>query len=238
MFAVFRSRRMAVLFGLGFSSGLPLTLTGQTLQAWATDAHVDLKAIAALSLVGLAYTLKFLWAPVFDRYRVPWLGRRRGWALLLQILLAGAIAALATCDPRDPARLAATAVVVALLSASQDTVLDAYNADVLAPEQRAAGSAVYVLGYRVAYLGGTMLALVLSDRVAWSAIYGGFAALMAVGIVTTLAAEEPPGSARPPRSLASAVVEPFTELARRLGARRTALVLAFAALYEFVYFFA
>ncbi len=229
---------MAVLFGLGFSSGLPLTLTGQTLQAWATDAHVDLKAIAALSLVGLAYTLKFLWAPVFDRYRVPWLGRRRGWALLLQVLLAAAIAALATCDPRDPARLAATAVVVALLSASQDTVLDAYNADVLAPEQRAAGSAVYVLGYRVAYLGGTMLALVLSDRIAWSVIYGGFAALMVVGILTTLAAEEPPAPARPPRSLANAVVEPFTELARRLGARRTALVLAFAAVYELGYFFA
>ncbi|MBV8756488.1 MAG: MFS transporter, partial [Deltaproteobacteria bacterium] len=238
MFAVFRSRRMAVLFGLGFASGLPLTLTGQTLQAWATDAKVDLKAIAALSLVGIAYTLKFVWAPLTDRYRLPWLGRRRGWALLLQLLLAAAIAALATCDPREPARLAATAVVVALLSATQDTVLDAYNADVLAPEQRAAGSAVYVLGYRVAYLGGTMLALVLSDRIAWPVIYGGFAMLMLVGVVATLAAEEPPAPARPPRSLASAVIEPFTELARRLGARRTALVLAFAAVYELGYFFA
>src|SRR6185312_12234459 len=124
---------MAVLFGLGFSSGLPLTLTGQTLQAWATDAHVDLEEIAALSLVGLAYTLKFLWAPLCDRFQLPWLGRRRGWAIALQVLLAGAIAMLATCDPREPARLVATAVVVALLSASQDTVLDAYNADLLAP---------------------------------------------------------------------------------------------------------
>ena len=238
VFSVFRSRRMAVLFGLGFSSGLPLTLTGQTLQAWATDAKVDLKAIAALSLVGLAYTLKFVWAPLTDRFRVPWLGRRRGWALVLQVLLAVAIAALATCDPREPARLAATAVIVALLSATQDTVLDAYNADLLLPEQRAAGSAVYVLGYRVAYLGGTMLALVLSDRIAWRAIYGAFALLMIVGVIATLAAEEPPAPAHPPRSLANAVVEPFTELARRLGARRTALVLAFAALYEFGYFFA
>ena len=229
---------MVVLFGLGFSSGLPLTLTGQTLQAWATDAHVDLEEIAALSLVGLAYTLKFAWAPLYDRFALPWLGRRRGWAASLQVLLAIAIAALATCDPREPARLAATAVVVALLSASQDTVLDAYNADLLSPEQRAAGSAVYVLGYRVAYLGGTMLALVLSDRLAWSAIYGGFAVLMALCILATLAAEEPPAPARPPRSLASAVIEPFTELFGRLGARRTALVLAFAALYEFGYFFA
>src|SRR3569623_1927702 len=131
---------MAVLFGLGFSSGLPLTLTGQTLQAWATDAHVELKEIAALSLVGLAYTLKFAWAPLYDRFTLPWLGRRRGWAVLLQVLLAAAIAALATSDPREPARLVATAVVVALLSASLDTVLDAYNADLLSPEQRAANA--------------------------------------------------------------------------------------------------
>lgn len=238
VFAVFRSRRMAVLFGLGFASGLPLTLTGQTLQAWLTDAHVDIKAIAALSLVGLAYTLKFLWAPLLDRYRLPWLGRRRGWALALQLALIVAIGALASCDPRAPGRLAATAVIVALLSASQDVVLDAYNADLLAPHERAAGSAVYVLGYRVAYLGGTTLALLLSDHIAWHAIYVVMAFLMIAGVVATLAAEEPAAPAHAPRTLASAVIEPFTELARRLGARRTVLVLAFAALYEFGYFFA
>jgi PAT family beta-lactamase induction signal transducer AmpG len=237
LFAVFRSRRMAVLFALGFSSGLPLMLTGQTLQAWAKDAHVDIKKIAALSLVGLAYTFKFAWAPLLDRYRLPLLGRRRGWALALQLALIVAIGVLATCDPRAPARLAVVAVIVAFLSASQDVVLDAYTTDLLAPQERAAGSAVYVLGYRVAALGTMFLALVLADHIAWRAVYLVMAALMAVGVAATLLAEEPTG-ATPPRTLASALVEPFAELVRRLGARRTALVLAFAATYEFGYFFA
>jgi len=232
---------MAVLFALGFSSGLPLMLTGQTLQAWAKDAGVDLAAIAGLSLVGLAYTLKFAWAPILDRYRLPLisgLGRRRGWALAFQLALGVAIAMLGTCDPHEPARLAAAAAVVAFLSASQDVVLDAYSTDLLAPHERAAGSAVYVLGYRVAALGTSMLALVLADHMPWRAVYLVMAALMAVGVIATLAAEEPPGPAHAPRTLASALIQPFTELWRRLGARRTALVVGFAATYEFGYFFA
>ena len=237
LFAVFRSRRMAVLFGLGFSSGLPLMLTGQTLQAWAKDARVDVKAIAGLALVGLAYTLKFAWAPLLDRYRLPLLGRRRGWALALQLALGVAIAVLGTCDPHEPARLAAIAAVVAVLSASQDVVLDAYSTDLLAAHERAAGSAIYVLGYRVAALGTSMLALVLADRMPWRAVYMVMAALMSVGVIATLAAEEPAAPARPPRTLASAVIAPFTDFVQRLGPRRTALVLAFAATYEFSYFF-
>jgi PAT family beta-lactamase induction signal transducer AmpG len=237
LFAVFRSRRMAVLFGLGFSSGLPLMLTGQTLQAWAKDAGVDVQAIAGLAAVGLAYTLKFAWEPLLDRYRLPLLGRRRGWALALQLALGVAIAILGTCDPRAPARLAVAAVVVAFLSASQDVVLDAYSTDLLAPHERAAGSAVYVLGYRVAALGTSMLALVLADHMAWRSVYLVMAALMAVGVIATLLAEEPATPASPPRTLASAVIQPFTEFVQRLGARRTALVLGFAATYEFGYSF-
>lgn len=237
LFAVFQSRRMAVLFGLGFASGLPLMLTSQTLQAWAKDAGTDVQKIAALSLVGLAYTFKFAWAPLLDRYRLPLLGRRRGWALVLQLALIAAIGVLASCDPREPAHLAVAAVIVAVLSASQDVVLDAYTTDLLAPHERAAGSAVYILGYRVAALGSAMLALVLADHIAWRAVYLVMAALMAIGVVATLLAEEPTASTSP-RTLASALVEPFVEFVRRLGARRTALVLAFAALYEFGYYFA
>ena len=237
LFEVFRSRRMAVLFGLGFSSGLPLMLTSQTLQAWAKDAGIDVQKIAALSLVGLAYTFKFAWAPLLDRYRLPLLGRRRGWALVLQLALIVAIAVLATCDPREPARLAVAAVIVAVLSASQDVVLDAYTTDLLAAHERAAGSAVYILGYRVAALGSAMLALVLADHIAWRAVYLVMAALLAIGVGATLVAEEPAGAATPPRTLASALVEPFAEFVRRLGTRRTVLVLAFAALYELGYYF-
>ncbi len=201
--AVFRSRRMAVLFVLGFSSGIPLYLTGNTLQAWLTTAGVSNGRIATLSLIGLAYTLKVAWAP------------------------------MGSVDPvTDPELLAVLAVVVAFLSASQDIVLDAYNADVLAPEERAAGSAVYVLGYRTAMVVTGTVALLLADHLSWSAIYGLMAALMLIGVAGTLAAEEPAAPVGAPRTIVEAIYLPFVELWRRLGPRRLALVLAFTALYK------
>src|SRR5437868_4502517 len=102
--AIFRSRRMAVVFLLGFSSGLPLMLTGQTLQQWLTDAGVDLKRIATFASVGLPYTFKWAWAPLLDRYRLPFLGRRRGWILLFQLLMIAALFAMCTLDPRSDAQ--------------------------------------------------------------------------------------------------------------------------------------
>jgi PAT family beta-lactamase induction signal transducer AmpG len=221
------------LFVLGFASGLPLYLTSQTLQAWLTSAGVPISRIATLSLVGLAYTFKFAWAPLLDRFALPFLGRRRGWIVAFQVCLCAAIAAMGMVDPvADPELLAVLAVCVAFLSASQDVVLDAYNADVLAPEERAAGSAVYVLGYRLAMVTTGTLALVLSVHVEWSVIYAAMAGLMALCIVATVAADEPAAPAGAPRSLAAAVYLPFVELVRRLGARRLALVLAFTALYK------
>ncbi|HTR54164.1 MAG TPA: MFS transporter [Kofleriaceae bacterium] len=238
-FHVFRSRRIAVLAALGFSSGLPLYLTGQTLQAWMSSRHVDLKRIAAMSAVGLAYSLKFAWAPLLDRYRLPVLGRRRGWMLGLQLALVAAIATMGAIDPvAAPVALAAAAAVVAFLSASQDVVLDAYAADVLAPEQRAAGQAVYVVGYRVGLLVAGSLALVLADHLAWPVIYAVMAAAMVVGVAGTFAAEEPATPEQARHTLATALVEPFRELAHRLGGGRLARLLAFAALYELGYFFA
>jgi PAT family beta-lactamase induction signal transducer AmpG len=224
---------MAVLFVLGFASGLPLYLTSQTLQAWLTSAGVSTSQIAAFSLVGLAYTFKFAWAPLLDRYQLPLLGRRRGWMLVLQISLIGAIGAMGMVDPvGDPELLVALAVIVAVLSASQDVVLDAYNADLLAPEERAAGSALYVLGYRTALVVTGTLAFVLADHVSWRVIYGAMAVLMLIGVAGTLRGEEPAVPVLAPRSLAEAITLPFLELWRRLGARRLALVLAFTALYK------
>ncbi|MBL0216137.1 MAG: MFS transporter [Myxococcales bacterium] len=224
---------MAVLFVLGFASGLPLYLTSQTLQAWLTTAGVSNERISMLSLVGLAYTLKVAWAPLLDRYRLPFLGRRRGWMLALQIGLCAAIGAMGCVDPvTDPELLVVLAVGVAFLSASQDVVLDAYNADLLAPAERAAGAAVYVLGYRVAMVVTGTVALLLASHVPWRLIYGAMAALMVIGVAGTLAAEEPAVPAEPPRTLAQAISLPFIELWRRLGPRRLALVLAFTALYK------
>jgi PAT family beta-lactamase induction signal transducer AmpG len=237
-FRVFRSRRMVVLFLLGFSSGLPLLLTGQTLQAWLTAEHLSLQQIAAVSSVGLAYTFKFAWAPLLDRFALPWLGRRRGWALALQLALIAAIGAMSVLDPRrDLGAVVAVAVCVAVLSASQDIVLDAYMTDVLAPHERAAGSSVNVIGYRVATVASSSLAFVMADHVAWPVIWLTMAAVMAVGVAGTVLAEEPVLALRPPRSLAEALGLPVADLWRRYGTG-VAVILAFAALYRFGDYFA
>lgn len=248
--AVFRSRRMAVLFLLGFSSGLPLYLTGNTLQAWLTTVGLELGQIATFSAIGLAYTFKFAWAPLFDWIALPFLGRRRGWLLALQLLLIAAIAAMGAVDPlAAPGLLAALALAVAVLSASQDIVVDAYKADVLAPAERAAGASAYVIGYRTAMLGTGALALAMADHVAWSAIYAAMAAFGLVGIAGTLLAREPPSPPppaadlrRPGRPAAlralAALALPVAELWRRLGPAGFSIALAFTALYKLGDYFA
>lgn len=236
--AVFRSRRMAVLFVLGFSSGLPLLLTGQTLQAWLTDEGVPLGRIAALSSVGLAYTCKFAWAPLLDRFQLPVLGRRRGWVLAFQLGLVAAIAAMSRLDPgRGPAAVVAVAIAIAALSASQDVVIDAYMTDVLAPHERAAGASVNVIGYRIATVASSSLAFVMADHVAWPAIWLTMAAFMALATVATVLAEEPAVAARPPRTIAQSLVLPFADFWRRYRGSAIA-VLGFAAIYRFGDYFA
>jgi MFS transporter, PAT family, beta-lactamase induction signal transducer AmpG len=237
-FAVFRSRRMAVLFLLGFSSGLPLLLTGQTLQAWLTAEHVSLSQIAAMSSVGLAYTLKFAWAPVFDRFQLPFLGRRRGWVLVFQIALIAAIATMGMLDPRrDLAAVAYVALAIALISASQDVVLDAYMTDMLAPHERAAGASLNVIGYRVATVASSSLAFVMADHVTWQAIWLTMAAFLLVGIAGTLIAEEPAVIVLRPRTITRVIALPVLDFWQRYRAG-TFLVLGFAAIYRFGDYFA
>jgi len=235
---VFRSRRMAVLFVLGFSSGLPLMLTGQTLQAWLTDRSVSLARIAALSLVGLAYTFKFAWAPLLDRFQLPVLGRRRGWVLAFQLGLVAAIAAMSLLDPAsDLPAVVAVAIAIAVLSASQDVVLDAYMTDVLAPHERAAGASANVVGYRIAMYASSSLAFVMADHVVWPAIWLTMAAFMALATAGTVIADEPAAAARPPRTIAQSFVLPVADFWRRYrGGAIT--VLGFAAIYRFGDYFA
>jgi len=228
---VYRSRRVLVLGLLGFASGLPLLLTSETLGAWLTHAHVGLAAIGVASLVGLPYTVKWLWAPLLDRYPLPFLGRRRGWMLVFQLALAVAIAAMGAIDPAAaPGALAVAAVSVAFLSASHDVVLDAFANDSLRPEERAAGSALYVTGYRAAMVTTGVVALVLADHVSWRTIYWLFAAAMGLGVLGTLIADEPVVAASPPRSLSQAAWQPLRRLANQ---RRIGIVLAFVVLYRF-----
>jgi PAT family beta-lactamase induction signal transducer AmpG len=195
-------------------------LTAGTLQAWATVSGASLQDIGFLTLVGTAYTLKFLWAPLVDRYVPPILGRRRGWMLLTQVALAAAIAAMGLFDPGNALLpLALLAVLVAFLSATQDIVFDAYSTDVLHKEERGAGAAMKVLGYRIAMLVSGGLALVLADTwLGWGRMYVLMGGLMAVGVLATLWGPEPERPAPPPRTLTAAVVEPLREFFTRRGA--------------------
>lgn len=216
---IFRSRRVAVVCLLGFSSGLPLALTSGTLQAWMTVAGVDLATIGIFTLVGVPYTWKFLWAPLMDRYVPPFLGRRRGWIAATQLLLALGIAVMGALDPVTmPWALAALALLVAFVSASQDVVFDAYRTDVLRPPERGIGAAVSVLGYRLGMLVSGALALILSDQIGWQSTYWLMAALMLAAIAVTAFGPEPETAIKPPATLTEAVVEPLREFFSRHGA--------------------
>jgi PAT family beta-lactamase induction signal transducer AmpG len=223
--AVFRDRNLAVILFLAFSSGLPLALTSGTLQAWMTVEGIDLSTIGIFTLVGLPYTWKFLWSPAMDRFVPAFLGRRRGWLLVTQVALAAAIAAMAMLSPReDLALLACFAVFVAFASASQDIAFDAYRTDSTPREERGIAGALTVVGYRIAMLVSGALALVLVAGSAWIGALGWrntylvMAGLMAIGLVATLMAREPPPVAPPPRTLREAFVAPLKEFFSREGA--------------------
>jgi len=177
--------RLLVVTVLGFASGLPLALTGQAMQAWLSGAGVDVATIGFLSLVGLPYTFKFLWAPLMDRFELPWLGRRRGWLVLTQLAMAGALLWLAATSPTGATRsFALLAVLVAFISASQDVVIDAYRTDLLAASERAFGSSLSVLGYRLAMILSGGVALIWVDPNqgggwSWPEVYRFMAGLMA-----------------------------------------------------------
>lgn len=214
---VYLNQRVLPLLILGFASGLPLALTSGTLQAWATVAGVSLTQIGFLTLVGSAYTLKFLWAPFIDRYAVPFLGRRRGWIALSQLTLGASIAAMGLFDPSAQLGLIALlAVFVAFMSATQDIAFDAYSTDVLRSNERAAGAAVKVLGYRLAMIVSSGLALVIADQwLGWNGMYMMMGAIMGLCAIATFLAPEPEIVVNPPQSLRRAVIDPLVEFFKR-----------------------
>jgi PAT family beta-lactamase induction signal transducer AmpG len=177
-------RGIAVLV-LGFASGLPLALTGPALQAWLTVDGLDLAQIGFLTLLGLPYTFKFLWAPIMDRVDLPLFGRRRGWIILAQALLALGLFLLADVSPVSSLPLfAAMGLLIAFLSASQDVAFDAYRTDLLPPRERGIGSSMMVTGYRFAMILSGGVSLIWTDPVngagmSWPAVYRIMAALMA-----------------------------------------------------------
>jgi len=224
------SGRMLVTLVMGFSSGLPLLLTMSVLQAWMTLEGVDLKTIGLFALVGLPYTLKFLWAPLFDRYTPSLLGRRRGWLLLAQIGLMLSIVLLAFTSPADsPLSVAFAALLLTFFSASQDIVIDAYRRESLSDEELGFGSSLYVNGYRIGMLLASGGGLILADFISFTQVYLLMAGFMLMGVGTTLFAPEPEIREGKPKRLREAVIDPFVEYFSRKDAL---LILFFILLYK------
>src|SRR5712691_4870076 len=233
--SVYREPRLIAILLMGFSSGLPLALTGATLSLRLADLGVSLTAIGLFTLVRFSYSFKFLWSSLVDRLPIPLLtarlGRRRGWALAIQAALAFAILALGLTDPQaSPWSTALAAVVVAFLSASQDIVIDAYRIELLRPEEQGAGAAATQWGYRFGMVASGAGALYAASFAGWAFAYGLMAGLMLVGMATIWLTPEPGGiraleplpgataAARLQAWISRAVVAPFVDLFRRDGA--------------------
>lgn len=240
---VFRSRKMAALLCLGFSSGLPYALTNDAFRAWMTKADFDLKTIGWMGLVALPYSLKFLWSPFLDRFVPPFLGRRRGWMVVMQVGLIAAIIAIASqmalmsgqAGPPSASSLTVLggiAITLAFLSASQDISIDAYRTDVLNERELGAGVGVWVTGYRIALLTAGWLGFNLADKFGWPQVYIIMAVLMGLGLTASFWSPEPRNNVSPPESIQVAIVQPFAEFVRRMGWQQALFALIFIILYR------
>lgn len=228
----YRDRRVVTVLALGFSSGLPLLLTYSTLSAWLSKEGISRAAIGLFALVGLPYAFKFVWSPLLDRLPAPLpLGRRRGWAVAIQLALMAAILVMGSLDPKSQiGAMAALSVLVAFLSASQDIVIDAYRIELLDEETQGPGAGAVQVGYRLAMLAAGAGALFIADAFGWLAAYATMALGLSVGVAALLLSPEPVvetdeaagsggrgGWDRFKAELHMAVVRPFGDLMRRPG---------------------
>lgn len=233
-FKTLLSKKMAVILLLGFSSGLPLLLTGGTLKTWLAREQVDISTIGYFGWVGMAYSLKFIWAPLVDRYKLLFWGRRRSWILFSQILIALFLFFISKLDPKfDLALMAAFAVIIAFFSATQDVAFDAYRRELLKDEELGLGSSFSMYGYRIAMLisGGVGIGLVGSElwNLSWNQLYLLMGvSMLACGLITWWA-PDPAESIAPPQSLFSAIIDPFREFLTR---DRALIILAFVFLFK------
>ena len=226
----FRNPRLLTILCLGFSSGLPLLLIGSTLKVWLTESKVDLTTIGIFSMVGLPYTLKFIWSPLMDRFQPLGLGRRRSWLLITQVALIGALLALSMADPRsDLTLLAVCSFFVAFVSASQDIAVDAYRIEAVSDEEQGLASSLYILGYRFGMLIAGAGALFIADHIPWRETYWVMAGFVSIGVLTTLISPEPETGVRAPRTLSDSVIGPLKDFFTR---DKVAVILLFVLLYK------
>jgi MFS transporter, PAT family, beta-lactamase induction signal transducer AmpG len=233
----FLNKRMLICVFIGFTSGLPLFTLVYLVQAWLRTEGVNLKEIGLFALIQFPYTWKFIWAPLMDRYvpRLPgWRpGRRRGWMIVTQVLVAVAIGALGFISPKDQIwTVAALTALVAFFGASQDIAIDAYRRELLADTEQGLGNAVFVNAYKIAALVPGSLGLILADHLPWSTVFLVTAAFMLPGMVLTLVVKEPEVHGTPPKNLRDAIVQPFREFIARDGWRTAMLILGFIFLYK------
>ncbi|WP_193004302.1 AmpG family muropeptide MFS transporter [Neisseria yangbaofengii] len=228
------SRRMLICIFTGFTSGLPLYFLINLIPAWLRSEHIDLKTIGLFALIGLPFTWKFIWSPVMDAVRLPFLGRRRGWMLVTQIGLLTTLMAYAFLNPHQHmAIIMGLSVVVAFFSASQDIVLDAFRREILPDSELGLGNAIHVNAYRIAALIPGSLSLILADMMPWHNVFIVTALFMIPGLLMTLfLAREPELPPSAPRTFKQTVVEPFREFFTRKGVQQALLVLAFIFLYK------
>jgi PAT family beta-lactamase induction signal transducer AmpG len=233
----FLNKRMLICVFIGFTSGLPLFTLVYLVQAWLRTEGVNLKEIGLFALIQFPYTWKFIWAPLMDRYvpRLPgWRpGRRRGWMIVTQLLVAVAIGALGFTSPKDQIwTVAALTALVAFFGASQDIAIDAYRRELLADTEQGLGNAVFVNAYKIAALIPGSLGLILADHLPWTTVFIVTAAFMLPGMVLTLVVKEPEIHGTPPGNLRDAIVQPFREFIARDGWRTALLILGFIFLYK------
>ena len=228
-----KTKALLVCIFLGFSSGLPLFILYNLLSAWLKSEGVDLKAIGLFALVGMPYTWKFLWAPAMDRFKLPFLGRRRGWMVVTQIAVMLAVILMGQFNPSTEIWIVVfLASVVAFFSASQDIVVDAHRREWLTEGQMGSGTALFVNAYKLSTLVPGSLSLILSDLITWDWVFFITGLFMLPGILTTLLVSEPREYGPPPQTMREAVIEPFNEFIHRSGWKHAAFILLFIFLYK------
>ncbi len=227
------TRRMLICVATGFTSGLPLYLLLNLVPAWLFTEGVSLREIGAMTLIQLPYTWKFLWSPLLDRYALPGFGRRRGWMLLTQTGLLFTIVAIGMLAPRqDLTQIILLALLLTVLSATQDIAIDAFRREILSDAELGLGNSVHVNAYRIAGLVPGSLSLILADHLPWSAVFGITALFMLPGMLMAFLVREPKLVVGAPKTLREAVVEPFHEFIGRAGVREALLVLGFIFFYK------
>ena len=239
IFKPYSEKKIIISMIMGFVAGLPLLLTITLLQAWLTDVNVSKSTIGLFALIGLPYSLKFLWAPIFDRYVISPLGRRRGWLLFVQVLLIISIFLLGQSNPEiNLYNVAVLSLSVTFFSASQDIIIDAYRRESLLEKEQTIGASAYVLGYRFGALAAGAGGLILADIYSYSFVYALMSLIMLLGVVTTFFANEPEITAQP-TTLKESIIEPFKEFFNRYQVEKNDiqkyvpyLILLFVLLYK------